>query len=96
VIDLAKAMCPNCKLKEVGIREGEKLHEAMITEEDARNTYEYKDHYIIYPQFKTWSLKIKKGGKKVPEGFRYSSDKNDKWLSVEQLKNLLRKIDVVY
>ncbi len=96
VVDLAKAICPKCKLREVGIREGEKLHEAMITEEDARSTYEYKDHYIIYPQFKTWPLRIKKGGKKVPEGFRYSSDKNTNWLSVEDLRKLLKTIDVVY
>jgi len=96
VIDLAKAICPDCKLKEIGIREGEKLHEVMITEEDARSTYEYEDHYIIYPQFKSWPLEIKKGGKKVPEGFRYSSDKNNRWLNAEELKNLLKTIDVVY
>lgn len=96
VVDLAKAICPKCKLKEVGIREGEKLHEVMITEEDARSTYEYKNYYIIYPQFSSWELRIKKGGKKVPEGFRYSSDKNTNWLSVEDLKKLLKTIDVVY
>ena len=98
VVDLAKAICPKCKLKEVGIREGEKLHEVMITEEDARNTYEYEDTYIIYPQFDWWNLEkhFTIGGKKVPEGFRYSSDQNNQWLSVDDLKRLLRKIDVVY
>ncbi|SNZ03792.1 UDP-N-acetylglucosamine 4,6-dehydratase (inverting) [Persephonella hydrogeniphila] len=96
VVDLAKAICPECKLREVGIREGEKLHEVMITEEDSRNTYEYKDYYIIYPHFKTWSIEIKKDGKKVPEGFRYSSDKNKKWLSVEELREKLEKLQVVY
>jgi UDP-N-acetylglucosamine 4,6-dehydratase (inverting) len=98
IVDLAKAISPDCKLKEVGIREGEKLHEAMITEEDSRNTYEFKDTYIIYPQFDWWNLKdhFTEGGKKVQEGFRYSSDKNDKWLSVEDLKELINKIDIVY
>ncbi len=98
VVDLAKAICPKCTLKEVGIREGEKLHEVMITEEDARNTYEYKDTYIIYPQFDWWNLKehFTEGGKKVKEGFRYSSDKNTDWLSVDDLKELLKTIDVVY
>ncbi len=98
IVDLAKAICPECKLKEVGIREGEKLHEVMITEEDARNTYEYEDTYIIYPQFDWWNLEkhFTPGGKKVPEGFRYSSDNNTQWLSVEDLRELLKKIDIVY
>jgi len=98
IVDLAKAICPECELKEIGIREGEKLHEVMITEEDARTTYEYDDHYIIYPQFDWWNLEehFKHGGKKVKEGFRYSSDLNNWWLSVEDLKRLLKKIDIVY
>jgi UDP-N-acetylglucosamine 4,6-dehydratase (inverting) len=96
VVDLARAICPECKLREIGIREGEKLHEVMITEEDSRNTYEYENYYIIYPQFKTWSIQIKQNGKKVPEGFRYSSDKNKIWLSVEELRDRLEKLQVVY
>ncbi|MDQ7032796.1 MAG: UDP-N-acetylglucosamine 4,6-dehydratase (inverting) [Desulfonauticus sp.] len=98
IVDLAKAICPSCKLKEIGIREGEKLHEVMITEEDARTTYEYDDHYIIYPQFDWWSAKkhLKSNGKKVKQGFKYSSDNNLEWLSVEDLKELLNKIDIVY
>jgi len=98
VVDLAKAICPECELKEVGIREGEKLHEVMITEEDSRTTYEYDDHYIIYPQFDWWNFEkhFKQGGRKVKEGFRYSSDLNDWWLFVEDLRRLLKKIDIVY
>ncbi len=98
VVDLAKAISPEATLKEIGIREGEKLHEVMITEEDSRNTFEYDDHYIIYPQFDWWNYEnyFKPGGKKVPENFRYSSDKNDQWLSTEELKKLIEKIDVVY
>ena len=98
VIDVAKAICPECKLKEVGIREGEKLHEVMVTEEDSRTTYEYDDHYIIYPHFDWWDFDkhFKEGGKKVKEGFRYSSDNNDKWLNVDELMYLLKQIDVVY
>jgi UDP-N-acetylglucosamine 4,6-dehydratase len=98
IVDLAKAICPNCKIKEVGIREGEKLHEIMITEEDSRTTYEYYDHYIIYPHFDWWNFEshFKENGEKVKEGFRYSSDNNDKWLECEKIKDLLKKIDVVY
>ncbi|MEW6108855.1 MAG: UDP-N-acetylglucosamine 4,6-dehydratase (inverting) [Nitrospirota bacterium] len=98
VTDIAKAIKPDAGHVEVGVREGEKLHEIMITEEDSRTTYEYDGHYIIYPAFDWWELKkhFKAGGKKVPEGFRYSSDVNDKWLSIRQLKSLINKIDIVY
>jgi len=94
VVDLAKAICPNCKLVEVGIRPGEKLHEVMITEEDARSTYEYDNFYIIYPQLAWWGKEeIIRGGRKVPEDFRYSSDKNEVWLTVEDLKFLIGNLD---
>ncbi len=98
VTDLAKAMNPEAELVTVGIREGEKLHEVMITEEDSRTTYEYDDHYIIYPSFDWWDLSkhFKEGGRKVKEGFRYSSDNNDKWLTVEELRELINAIDIVY
>ncbi len=93
VIDLAKAICPNCRLVEVGIRPGEKLHEVMITEEDSRTTYDYGDYYVIYPVI-DWKGKqeIGKMGKKVPEGFRYSSDSNEYWLSTKDLKEKLREL----
>jgi len=98
IVDLAKAICPECKLKEIGIREGEKLHEVMITEEDSRTTYEYDSYYIIYPQFDWWNFEkhFKEGGTKVKDGFRYSSDSNRWWLSVKDLRKLLKNIDVVY
>lgn len=98
VTDLAKAMLPDVVLKEIGIREGEKLHEVMITEEDSRLTYDYGDHYIIYPNFDWWNFKdhFKDGGKKVAEGFRYSSDNNIEWLSDEVMREKLKSIEVVY
>ena len=73
VTDLAKAMLPGCKMPEVGIREGEKLHEIMVTVEDSMTTYEFDKHYIVYPQM-TWNNKQKPNaaGKKVPEGFSYT------------------------
>ncbi len=98
VTDLAKAMMPDVKLKEIGIREGEKLHEVMITEEDSRLTYNYGNYYIIYPHFDWWNTEkhFTKGGKKVESEFRYASDNNDEWLSVEELKKRIDKIDIVY
>ena len=56
ITDLAKAMLEDADLKEVGVREGEKLHEVMITKDDSRTTFEYEEYYIIYPYFKWWNL----------------------------------------
>ena len=98
ISDLASAMSPSAKLKEVGIREGEKLHEVMITPENSPFTYDYGDHFIIYPNLEWWDIKkhFKKGGKKVKEGFRYSSDENEKWFDEKKLILNLKKIDIVY
>lgn len=98
ITDLAKAMLPSAELKEVGIREGEKLHEVMITPEDSLSTYDYGDHYIIYPDFDWWDTNkhLKSGGKKVDEGFRYSSDDNSEWLDVEEMQKRLKEIDIVF
>ncbi len=95
ITDLAQAMCPGCTMPEVGIREGEKLHEIMITVEDSMTTYEYDKHYIVYPQM-VWSesRKTVPTGKKVEEGFSYSSDNNTVWLTVEEIKELLKEVDL--
>lgn len=90
ITDLAKAILPNCTLKEVGIREGEKLHEVMITKEDSLYTYEYEKHFIIYPHMSWWAPeKAVPGGKLAKRGFEYSSGTNSQWLSVEDLRCLL-------
>lgn len=97
VTDLARAMKEDCEFEDVGIRPGEKLHEVMVTEEDSRTTYEYNDHYIIYPDLDWWENRNNKsGGKKVEDRFRYSSDNNKQWLPVEEIRKLLEKIDIVY
>ncbi len=92
VTDLAQAMAPGCLQKEVGIREGEKLHEIMVTREDSAMAYEYEKHYIIYPHYNWWKeSSILPGGEKVKEGFEYSSGNNGEWLSVGQIQELLAK-----
>lgn len=97
--DLAEAMSLNslgksAKIKEIGIREGEKLHEVMVTKDDSRMTYEYEKHYIVYPHFDWMSSKnIREGGKLVEEGFEYNSGTNTEWLSVEQLREALKKMN---
>ncbi len=94
ITDLAKAMLPEGSMKEIGIREGEKLHEVMVTRDDSRTTYEYDKHYIIYPHFE-WldvSKVLLPGGKLVEEGFEYNSGNNKEWLDVEGLRLALKKI----
>ena len=94
ITDLAQAILPGCKMPEVGIREGEKLHEVMVTKEDSLSTYEYDKHFIVYPHMDWWnSAKIQAGGKKVEPGFEYSSGKNSQWLSVDDLKKLLKDVE---
>jgi FlaA1/EpsC-like NDP-sugar epimerase len=80
-------MLPICQTKEIGIRPGEKLHEIMVTLEDSPTTYEYEKHFIVYPQV-VWNnkQKIASAGKKVADGFTYSSDNNSEWLTVAQLR----------
>ncbi len=88
IMDLAKAIGPECKTKIVGIRPGEKIHEVMIGEDDARNTKELDDCYVIQPAFNWWNEDNHAEGKSLPEGFRYSSDINDKWLKEDELKKI--------
>lgn len=93
ITDLAQAMLPGCEMPEIGIREGEKLHEIMVTVEDSMTTYEYDKHYIVYPQM-VWS-DVKRPtptGRKVEEGFSYSSGNNTEWLSVEDIKKRLAEM----
>lgn len=94
ITDLAQAILPGCEMPEVGIREGEKLHEIMVTREDSLNTYEYEKHFIVYPHMEWWNPdKIQEGGRRIEQGFEYSSGTNTQWLSVEDLKERLRTVD---
>lgn len=93
ITDLARAILPTCTMKEVGIREGEKLHEVMVTKEDSLHTYEYDKHFIIYPHMSWWDNgRVISGGKQVPRGFEYSSGTNEQWLTVEDLRTLLKNV----
>ncbi|MBM7606293.1 UDP-N-acetylglucosamine 4,6-dehydratase [Metabacillus crassostreae] len=91
VVDLAEAIAPNCEIKIVGIRPGEKLHEAMINEDDARQTLEYDNYYVIQPEFPWWREEFSTGGKTLPEGFTYISDVNEHWLTVDELRELVKE-----
>ncbi|HEX7117802.1 MAG TPA: UDP-N-acetylglucosamine 4,6-dehydratase (inverting) [Longimicrobiales bacterium] len=96
IMDVARAIAPDCETEIIGIRPGEKLHEVMISEDDARNTIEYEDCYAILPSYHRWDANpwLDDGGRRCPEGFRYSSDSNAQWLSVEQLREMLGILEV--
>lgn len=91
IMDLAKAVAPECKTKIIGVRPGEKLHEAMISSDDARNTVELKDCYVLQPAFHWWCETNHSQGKPVPHDFCYSSDTNKQWLTIPQLQKLMRQ-----
>jgi UDP-N-acetylglucosamine 4,6-dehydratase len=96
IMDLALTIAPECTTKIVGIRPGEKLHEVMVPEDDARHTMEYKNHYAILPSFHEWdSLEYAKsnGGKPCPDGFRYSSDSNTRWLTPAELQAIVKYME---
>jgi len=92
IMDLVAAIAPQCRTEIIGIRPGEKLHEVMITGDDARNTLEYKDHYVIKPDFRYFVRRFKEGkGKPVPEDFEYNSLNNPWRLKPEELRKLIKK-----
>jgi UDP-N-acetylglucosamine 4,6-dehydratase len=95
VVDIAHTMAPNLPTHCIGIRPGEKLHEAMITEDDARNTYELSDRYVITPAFyEDLGRHLPPDAKSVPEGFRYSSENNPNWLNLDEMKSFLDEIGI--
>lgn len=89
IMDLAHALAPECEVDTIGIRPGEKLHEALISEDEARTTVDVKDMFVIQPSHPWWDDARWPEGVAVPEGFRYASDTNTEWLKVDDLRNLL-------
>ncbi|MCF7800145.1 UDP-N-acetylglucosamine 4,6-dehydratase (inverting) [Candidatus Babeliales bacterium] len=93
VVDLARAIAPQVALKTVGIRPGEKIHEVMITREDARNTFEFDKYFVVKPAFKCSELdNFYKQAKKVEKNFEYHSGSNKEWLDIEQMKVMLNEL----
>lgn len=91
IVDLARALAPDIEHKVIGIRPGEKLHEALLTEDDARTSCDLGDRYVIEPAFAWWSREtyLKDGAQRLPDGFRYTSDNNDEWVDAARLPELL-------
>lgn len=93
IMDVAQAIGPECRKEFIGIRPGEKVHEEMITETDGLSSYEFEDHFVIAPtiKFSGKGNPENKGGRKCPEGFRYNSGTNEEWLTVEDLRKLIKE-----
>jgi len=91
IVDLAKAIAPDCSIEMIGMRPGEKLHEILITTEDGRHTIEYDGFYVILPQLSWWKTQNYKNAKKLAEGFDYASDNNDQSLKIDELKKMVKE-----
>ena len=91
IMDLAAAIAPECEIEIVGIRPGEKIHEVLVSEDDARNTIEHDDYYTIMPSFHEWTEEFygENGGRRCPDGFCYNSGNNDRWLAADELRELV-------
>ncbi len=89
ITDLAKVMAPDCEVEIIGIRPGEKLHEVLLTEDEARHSKDMGDYFVIEPELKFWNQNNGHEGKSLPEGFRYSSESNTVWLEADALTSMV-------
>ena len=96
VTDVAEAIAPKAKAEVIGVRPGEKMHEVMVPEDDARQTLEFDDYFVIQPAHPYWDSEgyaSTHGGRPCADGFRYSSDTNDTWLTVEDLRRMIKEVE---
>ena len=91
IMDLAETVAPDCSIEEIGIRPGEKLHEALLSEDEASHAVELHDMFVIKPLHPWWNTDNWKEGQRVNEGFRYTSDGNQHWLAIDELRKFLNE-----
>ncbi len=98
VMDLAQAIAPEAEIEIIGIRPGEKLHEVLLNEDEARHAVEMDDMFVILPAYEeAWfGQSWKQWGKPLPDGFRYASNTNTEWLTVEQIREMVRPFEEAY
>ena len=96
VVDLARALAPECQIDIVGIRPGEKLHEVMIPEEAGRNGLEYNESFVLLPDYSSdlEAYRSRNGGRRCAEGFCYTSETNSQWLTAKELLHIIHSIQV--
>ena len=92
IIDLAQAIAPECSIKQIGIRPGEKLHEVLVSEDEAPQTIELEDRFIVRPAHSWWREENWATGKPLPEKFRYASNFNSQWLTANALQSMLEDV----
>jgi UDP-N-acetylglucosamine 4,6-dehydratase len=95
VVDIADALAPDAERRIIGIRPGEKLHEVLVTEDESRHAAETDTAFVIRPEYASWTMEPVTDGRPLPEGFRYSSDRNDDWVTVEQLRDMADDIAAI-
>jgi len=93
MMDLAETIAPGCEIETIGIRPGEKLHEVLVSEDEARNTVEVDGMYIIQPSHPWWKASNWENAHALPEGFRYASDSNTSWMTAGQLQDLIARTE---
>ena len=89
LVEMAEAVAPGCDVEYIGIRAGEKLHEVLVSEDEARHTLETEDMFVIQPAHSWWRRENWSGARPLPDGFRYTSDSNPQWLTREELQELI-------
>jgi len=94
IVDLARAIAPHAEIEVIGIRPGEKLHEVLIHEDEARSTIEMEDMFVVQPTGSLWFGRDWENlGKRLPDGYRYSSDANPQWLTLDEIKAMVAAIE---
>ena len=93
IIDLAQVIAPDAKIKTIGIRHGEKIHEELLTAEEATHAKEYDNYFVIESEFPFWDNSEASGGKSLPEGFKYTSDSNPDWLTKKRISEIADSSD---
>jgi UDP-N-acetylglucosamine 4,6-dehydratase len=100
IMDLARAVAPENRIEIIGIRPGEKLHEVLISEDESRHTVEMEDMYVVMPAEAVWTNPFgrewERHGKPLEDGFRYASNNNAQWLSLEQIRGMIQPIEAAY
>lgn len=89
LVDMAQTLAPGCETRYVGIRTGEKLHEVLVSEDEARNTLELDDMFVIQPAHSWWKQENWKDARPLPDGFRYASDNNPYWMDSKELLDMV-------
>lgn len=92
LVDLAETLAPSCRRKVTGIRPGEKLHELLLSEDEARHSVEVDNMYVIQPAHSWWGIEKYADAKQLPDGFSYSSGLNDEWLTSSEMLSLIKKM----